>query len=435
MAGDDILGGPEPGSSAYTTRPAPAASTRRNPVAGVYRTAMPNGKFINLMRVMFTDFCKMDCHYCPNSSWVPRKRYAFKVDELAGLFDELRQRQTVDGLFLSSGIAGDGSKTTEKLINVVEVIRQRYHFTGYIHLKVMPGAAPHLVEAAHRLGTRLSINMETPAHALMQRISGMKDLQRDILDPMQAIDKLTRQRTNGAIGQATQLVVGAANESDWDIFKRIDHLYGEWGLKRVYYSAFRPVRYTPLQEHPGTPMAREHRLYQVDWLKRIYRFSNDELKLAYDDRGFIPLDADPKTSIAMEQLDAFPLDVNSATKEQLLRVPGLGPISADRIVLARARHKIDAWRDLEAMGVVRKRASPFLAFPGQRPPKAKHLRLELFAQGAAIEFPRLKERAIAPAASPATAPCGEATSCTGCPMYGAPGHPGSEAKGAAMAAA
>ncbi len=384
---------------------------------------------------MFTDFCKMDCHYCPNSNWVPRKRYAFKVDELAGLFDEMRQRQTVDGLFLSSGIAGDGSKTTEKLINVVEVIRQRYHFKGYIHLKVMPGAAPHLVEAAHRLGTRLSINMETPTHDMMQRVSGMKDLQRDILDPMQAIDKLTRQRTGGAIGQATQLVVGAANESDWDIFKRIDHLYGEWGLKRVYYSAFRPVRHTPLQEHPGTPMAREHRLYQVDWLKRIYRFSNDELKLAYDNRGFIPLDSDPKTSIAMEQLDAFPMDVNSATKEQLLRVPGLGPISADRIVMARKQHKIESWRDLEAMGVVRKRAAPFVAFPGQRPPKAKQLRLDMFSQGIAIDYPRLKEASAAhtTSASAGVAPCGEAKSCNGCPMYGAPGHPGSSTPALAAA--
>ena len=283
---------------------------------------------------------------------------------------------------------------------------------------------------------------------MMRKLSAMKDLERDILAPMRWIDELTRSDTNGAVGQATQLVVGAADETDWDIFQRIDQLYGEWNLKRVYYTAFRPVRYTPLEEHPHTPKAREHRLYQVDWLKRVYQFSNEELKLAFDDEGLLPLESDPKTAIAAENLDAFPVDVNSASQRQLLRVPGVGPTSAARIVRNRRRHAVDTWRDLQAMGVVKRRAWPFLAFPGQRPPRAKQLRLELFGEGSS----RLGETQRFPAsgwqpdsASPpmrnrgdpgrslgqTVAPCGEARSCVGCSMYGMPGHPGPMRSGGA----
>ncbi|MCY4651667.1 MAG: radical SAM protein [Dehalococcoidia bacterium] len=419
MATDDILTQPETRGGRRGPYPAP----NKNPTHGVYRASMPNGKYINLMRVMFTDFCKMDCHYCPNSHWVPRKRYAFKVDELARTFAELVRRQTVSGLFLSSGIAGDGSKTTERLVKVVDAVRNKYGFKGYIHMKVMPGAEYEYVEAAYRLGTRLSVNMETPTVEHMQKLSKMKDLKRDILDPMEWVHNLTEGHTNGAVGQATQLVVGAADESDRDIFGRMDQLYTEWKFKRIYYAPFQPVRYTPLEEHPPTPMARSHRLYQVDWLKRVYRFSNDELDLAFADNGFLPLDQDPKTSIAVENLDAFPMDVNHAERDQLLRIPGVGPTSAERIVRNRRRHSIDTWRDLTAMGVVRKRAWPFLAFPGHRPPRAKQLRLDLFGEDA-----REKRRAQAVADTPSSsaAPCGERMSCSGCPMLGMPGHPSAD---------
>ena len=181
MATDDILTGGK-----VTTGPDRVAYSdpRKNPTAGVYRSSLPNGKKINLMRVMFTDFCMMDCAYCPNSIYVSRKRYAFKREELASTFMELQSRGTVDGLFLSSGIAGDGSKTTQKLVEAVELIRKKHGFKGYIHMKVMPGAERHLVEAAHRLGSRLSVNIESPEADLLRRISPHKDLQKDILDPM-----------------------------------------------------------------------------------------------------------------------------------------------------------------------------------------------------------------------------------------------------------
>ena len=244
------------------------------------------------------------------------------------------------------------------------------------------------MEEAYRLGTRLSINLESPTPDMLARISPMKDMQRDILEPMSWIDDMMRGDgrhgglARGAVGQATQMVVGAADESDWDIFQRMDQLYSDWNFKRVYYSPFQPVRHTPLEEHPATPMIREHRLYQVDWLKRVYAFGNDELKHAYDDGGFLPHEDDPKTSIALANLDSFPVSVNEASREQLLRVPGVGPTSTDRILHNRARHSVDNWRDLQAMGVVRKWAWPFLAFPGHRPPPARQLRMDLFGEGA-----------------------------------------------------
>ena len=423
MATDDIL------SDSAARRPGthrgPYSSRKKNPIPGVYRASMPNGKFINLFRVMFTDFCKMDCAFCPNSHWVPRKRHAFKVDELAKVFMELHQRHTVDGLFLSSGVAGTGSKTTERLVRVVEIIRKKYDFKGYIHLKVMPGTEFQYVEAAHALGTRLSVNIETPTLQHMQKLSAMKDLQRDILSPMEWINRLNQQKNGGAVGQATQLVVGAADESDVDILDRVDQLYDEWNLKRVYYAPFHPVRHTPLEEHPATPPMRSHRLYQMDWLRRIYGFPKDELMPAFDPGGFLPLEFDPKTTIALENVDAFPVDVNAAGRDRLLRVPGIGPTSANRILQNRARHSIDTWRDLQAMGVVKSWAWPFLVFPGHRPPRSKQLRLGFSEQrdkikasaAATTPLPQSSRATSTLRTLPTVAPCGLPRSCATCPSH------------------
>ena len=173
-------------------------------------------------------------------------------------------------------------------------------------MKVMPGTEHEYVEAAYRLGTRLSMNIETPTAEMMQRISPHKDMEQDILAPMDWVDKLTRSDTGGAVGQVTQFVVGAADESNADIFRRVDQLYGDWNLKRVYYSAFRPARYTPLEEHPPTPMIREHRLYQMDWLKRVHHFSNDELTTAFNEQGFLPWTTIPKRSSLWRSWTPFP---------------------------------------------------------------------------------------------------------------------------------
>ncbi|MBI4310732.1 MAG: putative DNA modification/repair radical SAM protein [Chloroflexi bacterium] len=296
MATDDVLA---PEDHKFNA-PQDAYEQPRNRAlpAGVYKAAMPNGKTISLLRVMFTDVCKYDCAYCPNSVWAPRRRYGFKVDELARLFMELYQRQTVAGLFLSSGIASTPDGIMEKLLDTVDALRNRYKFRGYIHLKVMPGASPAGVEAAHRLGTRLSINMELPTAEHLAKVSTMKDFNNHILEPMKAIHNHIQAATpgGGAAGQVTQLVVGAAEESDMDIYHRMAQLYGQWRFKRVYYQPFRPARYTPLEEHPATPMLRAHRLYQLDWLSRIYGYSEEELRPAFDGGGFLPLEVTPSSS-------------------------------------------------------------------------------------------------------------------------------------------
>ncbi len=430
MATDDILTG---GKVTTGVDRVAYSDPRKNPQAGVYRSSLPNGKKINLMRVMFTDFCMMDCAYCPNSTYVSRQRFAFKREELASAFMELHSRGTVDGLFLSSGIAGNGSKTTQHLVETVELIRKRHGFRGYIHMKVMPGAERHLVEAAHRLGSRLSVNIETPEADLLRRISPMKDLQKDILDPMSWIDELTRNSRGGAVGQATQFVVGAAEESDRQIYRRVDQMYTDWNLKRVYYPPFRPAWETPMEEHPPVPAARERRLYQMDWLRRVYGFATNEIDLAFDHGGFLSLEQDPKTVIAMENLDAFPMDLNAVSKDQLLRIPGIGPVSADRIIQTRRRHRIDTWRDLQTMGVVRKRAWPYVVFPGQRPPSGKQLRLDLFgeaqdrrtaeAEGLVLPSPTSPLLAASLDASPnshapdhACVPGSRGAMCAGCPV-------------------
>ena len=347
------------------------------PYAGVYRASMPNGKRISLMRVMFTDHCMFDCHYCPNSYWVPRERYGFKVDELAKLFSEMYRRHMVDGLFLSSGIFNSPNATMERLIDVVEAVRTRYQFKGYIHLKVMPGTTSEFVEAAHRLGTRLSVNMESPSAEALGRVSGMKRFQEDILEPMKTIHDLMRSQYGTTVGQATQLVVGAADETDWDIYLRQQQLYGEWQLKRIYYSPFRPVQFTPLEEHEPTPMVRTHRLNQLDWLMRVYGYTTAEMDLAFGEGGSLDMELDPKLAIVRQQMDRFPMDINAASQEELIRIPGIGPIAAQRIVQQRQQHSITRQQELQAMGVVLKRALPFVRFPGHKPTQAVQGRLPM----------------------------------------------------------
>lgn len=363
-------------------------------MAGVYPAQMPNGKTMSLLRTMFTDHCIMDCQYCPNSIYVPRKRFAFKVDELASLFMEMYNRQTVAGLFLSSGISGSPDSTNEKMVQTIDALRNKYKFKGYVHLKVMPGASRHYVEAASRLGSRLSINIETPTEEMMHRISPHKSLENGILEPMRWINKLIQdkdpyQHDVEAVGQVTQFIVGAADESDHDIFTRVTDLYDNLRLKRAYYMPFFQAQYTPMEEHPETPMRRAGMLYQLDWLKRIYKFSHDELQHAFGGDGNLDMLVTPKVSIAMDNLGMFPVDINTADMHLLLRVPGIGPKSAQRIVDNRRHHAITSWRDMRVLGVVEKQAKPFVVFPGHAPEPAKQAKMELFGEAS---FERFRDR-------------------------------------------
>jgi predicted DNA-binding helix-hairpin-helix protein len=290
---------------------------------------------------------------------------SFRPEELAKLFMDLYQRRLVQGLFLSSGIAGNASQTMESMIKTVEILRSHYEFKGYIHLKILPGASFDCVEHACKLANRVSVNMEAPTAQHLAKLSSKKDIYMDILERMRWVKQLiaTNERLVPS-GQTTQFVVGAAGETDRDLLRTTDALYHEMGLRRVYFSAFRPVRGSPLEGLRPTSPVREHRVYQADWLLRVYGFSVQDVELALGRSDNLALNKDPKLVIAQKQPWLFPVDVNTGSHDELLRVPGIGPLSAKRILEAREEHSIFSLEQLKKMGVVAKRAAPFIWFQG-----------------------------------------------------------------------
>ena len=340
----------------------------RSPLRFIYRAALPGGGTTPLFKVLLTNVCVNDCAYCANQSGRDCPRFAFQPDELAKMFMELHAKRLVKGLFLSSGVAGNASRTQEKMINVVEILRQRYEFKGYIHLKILPGAPFDCVEAGCKLADRVSLNMEAPTAHHLARLSSKKNLHQDIVERMRWI-KQVMSSNEGVVpsGQTTQFVVGAAGETDRDILNTTSALYNELELRRVYFSAFSPVWRSPLEDFSPTSPHREHRLYQADWLLRVYRFSPQEIELALGEKGNLPITKDPKLLIAQRQPWLFPVDVNKASYDELLRVPGIGPTSASRIIEARKDHSIFSLEQLKKMRVVTKRATPFIWFQGMLP--------------------------------------------------------------------
>jgi predicted DNA-binding helix-hairpin-helix protein len=253
----------------------------------------------------------------------------------------------------------------QEMVDTVDILRQRHEFNGYVHLKIMPGASYDCVEAACKVANRVSINIEAPTAHHLARLSSRKNLHDGIVERMRWAKQVMSSH-EGLVpsGQTTQFVVGAAGETDRDILRTTGALYREIGLRRVYFSAFQPVIDSPLEGLRATPPIREHRLYQADWLLRGYGFSSHELDLALSAKGELSLAKDPKMMIAKRQPWLFPVDVNRAGYDELLRVPGIGPISAKRIVDNRGEHSIFSLEQLNKMGVVTRRAGAFIRFRG-----------------------------------------------------------------------
>lgn len=342
-----------------------ASPAAADPHRFIYRAALPGGGCMSLLKVLQTSVCTNDCAYCVNRAGRDRPRASFQPHELAGLFMELHRKRLVRGLFLSSGVAGSPSRTMQEMVDTVEILRRRHEFAGYVHLKIMPGASQDCVEAACRVANRVSINMEAPTARHLARLSSRKDLYEGIVERMRWA-KRAMSASDGLVpsGQTTQFVVGAAGETDRDILRTTGALYREIGLRRVYFSAFRPVADSPLEGQSPTPPMREHRLYQADWLLRVYGFSSPEVELAMGEGGQLSLARDPKATIARRQPWLFPVDINRAGYEELLRVPGIGPVSAARIVETRRGHSIFSLLQLARMGVATKRAGRFIWFAG-----------------------------------------------------------------------
>ena len=337
----------------------------RAPSRFVFRAAMPGGGSISLFKVLLTNVCTNDCAYCVNRAGRDIRRTSFSPEELARLFMQLHSRKLVQGLFLSSGVAGTASLTMESMVKTVEILRYRYQFQGYIHLKILPGASFDYVEEGCRLANRVSVNMEAPTVKHLSKLSSRKDLYQGILEPMRWVKRLKAADDRLLpSGQTTQFVVGAAGETDRDILLTSEALYNELELRRVYFSAFRPVRNSPLEGQRPTPALREHRLYQTDWLLRVYGFTPGEVELALGKTGNLSLNRDPKLVIAQKQPWLFPVDVNTASYDELLRVPGIGPASTKRIIETRRGHSISSVGQLRKMRISARKALPYIWFRG-----------------------------------------------------------------------
>ncbi|MBA3045921.1 MAG: radical SAM protein [Candidatus Thermoplasmatota archaeon] len=330
--------------------------------SGICHAFAPDGRCVSLFKTLFTNACQHNCAYCPNSTKSSGSGIAaYTPEELARITLQLYRANTVEGLFLSSGVAGDETRMMEQMLEAVELLRHKYNFMGYIHLKILPGASRDHIKRAAELVDRVSLNVETPSKSFMHELSSTKDFEVDILRRQKYIRDAVSKDTLPA-GQTTQYVVGAAGESDREIFTRMLYEYNVLGLKRQYFSSFIAVDGTPLHNMKSQPRWRENRLYQADWLHRIYGYHRKEMELAFDDEGFIG-NRDPKWAIAMNILDG-PLDPNIATREELLRVPGIGPKSAYRIVNLRKKEKITRKVQLKALGVRVGHARTFLKLDG-----------------------------------------------------------------------
>ena len=344
-------------------------------VSGCCHSFSADGRCVTLLKVLMTNCCVFDCKYCVNRSSNDTKRAAFTPHELADLTISFYRRNYIEGLFLSSGVLRSPDYTTELMIKALRILREEYRFNGYIHAKAIPGTAPELVEQLGFLADRLSVNIELPSEAGLRTLAPDKTKQA-ILSPMRQIQVRSKQSKEELVkyrhapkfapaGQSTQLIVGATADSDFHILRLTQGLYDRYRLKRVFYSAYVPVVEHALlpSKDVKPPLLREHRLYQADWLLRFYGFRAEEL-LDEQHPDFNPL-VDPKCSWALAHLDFFPVEVNTADYEALLRVPGIGVTSARRILTARRAGKLRI-EDLRKMGVVMKRAQYFLTASGKR---------------------------------------------------------------------
>ena len=356
--------------------------------AGICHSYAPDGRCISLLKVLLTNHCQYDCLYCVNraSSNVPRAR--FRVDEVVQLTLDFYRRNCIEGLFLSSGIIKSPDHTMEQVVEVARALREDHDFRGYIHLKTIPDASDELLLRAGRYADRLSINVELPTAAGLRALAPEKDegaIRRSMarlrlhIDEREdaarrvlpiralpsAVPRAAKPLRFAPAGQSTQMIVGADATDDRVILASSATLYGAYRLKRVYYSAFSPIpdaaRALPLQ---APPLMREHRLYQADWLMRFYGFAHDEIVAAPD--GLLRLDVDPKLAWALAHEEHFPVDLNTAARESLLRVPGLGVKAVASLLQARRVRRLRA-EDLQRLHVPARKVLPFVQVDGHRP--------------------------------------------------------------------
>ena len=342
--------------------------------SGICHSFTTDGRCISLLKILLTNYCIYNCKYCINASSKDIPRAAFTPKEVVDLTINFYKRNYIEGLFLSSAIFKNPNYTMELLLSVVKKLRLEENFNGYIHLKAIPGADEALIKEAGKFVDRMSVNIELPSSSSLKLLAPQKTKE-NILAPMSIIKNSILENTDLKKnikstplfipgGQSTQLIVGATPESDYKILNLSENLYNKFNLKRVYYSAYVPVvkneKALPDITHP--PLVREHRLYQADWLLRFYGFKAKEL-LSNENENF-DLNFDPKTSWALNNINNFPMEINKASYDELLRIPGVGVRSAQRILISRRVHSL-SFEDLKKIGVVLKRAKYFITCKGK----------------------------------------------------------------------
>ncbi|MBU5482892.1 putative DNA modification/repair radical SAM protein [Clostridium sp. MSJ-11] len=341
--------------------------------SGICHSFTQDGRCISLLKILLTNYCCYDCAYCINRISNDIERTAFTPEEIVDITINFYRRNFIEGLFLSSAIYRNPNYTMELLLKVAYLLRKVYKFNGYIHMKAIPGADEILIKKLGELVDRLSVNIELPSNNSLKLLAPQKEIN-NIIKPMSFINKHIHNNKEEKIkyknstnfvpaGQSTQLIVGATRESDKDILNLSENLYNKYDLKRVYYSAFVPVtKDNRLISIKNPPLLREHRLYQADWLLRFYGFSAGEI---LDDKNQnLSLDFDPKTQWALNHLEFFPIEINKASSRDLLRIPGVGVTSVNKITKIRKVHSID-FDDLKKIGVVLKRAKYFVTCKGK----------------------------------------------------------------------
>ena len=344
---------------------------------GICHAYAPDGRCISLLKILLTNHCIFDCHYCVNRKSSNVKRARFTPHEVADLTISFYRRNYIEGLFLSSGIIKSSNFTMEQMVETARILRDEYDFRGYIHLKTIPEADAELVHQAGLYADRVSINVELPTEAGLTRLapdknarqieSAMGKVKSDIFEAGDAKKRFKHAPRFAPAGQSTQMIVGADSATDADIVCKAKKLYDGFGLRRVYYSAFSPIpdasAVLPLKR---PPLVREHRLYQSDWLMRFYGFQAHEVMQATNADGNLPLDIDPKLAWALKFRENFPLDVNRASREMLLRIPGLGVTAVNRIITAR-RHRTLRLDDVGKLTVSIVKVRPFICAADWRP--------------------------------------------------------------------
>lgn len=364
---------------------------------GICHSYAPDGRCISLLKILLTNHCQYDCLYCVNRSSSNVARAKFSVEEVVALTLDFYRRNTIEGLFLSSGIIKSPDFTMEQVVRVAQVLREQHDFRGYIHLKTIPDASEELLQRAGRYADRLSINVELPTDDGLKDLAPEKDtaaIHRSMGRLKLHIDEAKDARKTAAAtpirmvpgaaarparppifapaGQSTQMIVGADGSDDRSILRSSAALYGRFRMRRVYYSAFSPIpdaaRALPLKP---PPLAREHRLYQADWLMRFYGFGHEEI--VDDGTGLLRLDVDPKHAWALAHPERFPVDLNQAPRELLLRVPGLGVGSVDKLLAARRVRRLRA-EDLRQMKLPVRKMLAFVTVDGHVPRKEAGLR-------------------------------------------------------------